>query len=191
MVSSFSALEYAPLHYRKLEKSKIEAIKRSKGDFDANMFVANEMKSELQWWIENLPSQKRSILHDHADMVITTDASSLGWAPICDGEEIGSRWIFVESHHHINYLELLAVHHTLKAFCKSKENIYVQIKSDNSCAIAYINNRGGCKSEECNDLAADIWSWRIKRSIWLSAAHVPGHENISDHGSRHFKDSVE
>lgn len=50
---------------------------------------------------------------------------------------------------------------------------------------------GGCKSEECNALAFEIWSWCIERSIWLSASHVPGTENISDHGSRHFNDSVE
>lgn len=191
LVSSFSAVEYAPLHYRKLEKAKTSALKLSKGDFNANMIVTEEMKSELQWWIENLHSQKRHILHGNAEMLITTDASAAGWAAVCNGEEIGGRWLFLESHHHINYLELLAVHHSLKAFCKLKKNIHVQIKSDNSCTVAYINNMGGCKSEECNALAFEIWSWCIEHSIWLSATHVPGSENISDHGSRHFNDSVE
>ena len=146
------------------------------------MGVTEEMKSELLWWIENLHSQKRYILHGNAEMVITTDASAAGWAAVCYGEEIGGRWLFVESRHHINYLELLAVHHSLKAFCKLKKDIHVQIKSDNSCTVAYINNMGGCKSEECNALAFEIWS---------SASHVPGTVNISDHGSRHFNDSVE
>ena len=50
---------------------------------------------------------------------------------------------------------------------------------------------GGCKSEECNDLAFSTWSWCMDRFIWLSASHVPGCENISDYGSRHFSDNTE
>ena len=41
-------------------------------------------------------------------MIVTTDASSLGWAGTCDGEKIGGRWLYEESLHHINFIELLA-----------------------------------------------------------------------------------
>ena len=92
MVPSFSAVEYGPLFYRKLEKAKIEALKDLKGSFDGKMNVSKEMRSELKWWIDNLPCQKRVIDHGNADLIITTDASSFGWAGTCDAEKIGGRW---------------------------------------------------------------------------------------------------
>ena len=191
MVSSFSAVEYGPLFYRNLEKAKIEALRYLNGDFNGKMAVTQPMRKELKWWIDNLHCQNRVIDHGNADLVITTDASSLGWAGICEGESIGGRWLLQESLHHINYLELLAVSHSVKSFCRSKSNVHVQVKSDNSCTVSYLSKMGGCKSELCNDLAFDIWSWCMQRSIWLSASHVPGVDNISDHGSRHFSDNTE
>ena len=47
-------------------------------------------------------------------------------------------------------------------------------------------------SKYCNDLAFDIWSWAVKKDIWLSASHVPGVENnIADLKSRYFYDNKE
>ena len=103
-----------------------------------------------------------------------TDASTIGWGAICKSSKIGGHWNGQESINHINYLELLAVSHALKAFCKFNEDLHVQIKSDNSCTVAYINNMGGIKSEKCNELAKAIWHWCIEKNIWLSATHVPG-----------------
>ena len=34
MVSTFTAVEYGPLHYRNIAREKIEALKSSRGDFD-------------------------------------------------------------------------------------------------------------------------------------------------------------
>ena len=59
---------------------------------------------------------------------------------------------------HINYLELLAIFYALKAFCKNIKSVHVQILSDNSSAIAYLNYMGGIKSDELNNLAIDIWN---------------------------------
>ena len=49
---------------------------------------------------------------------------------------------------------------------------------------------GGTHSEICNDVTKLIWSWCQDKGIWLSAAHIPGHENcIADYKSRHFQDN--
>lgn len=50
---------------------------------------------------------------------------------------------------------------------------------------------GGSKSVKCNELAHKLWVWCMDRSIWLSATHIPGKNNISDHGSRNFNENVE
>ena len=38
---------------------------------------------------------------------------------------------------------------------------------------------GGTKSLECNSLAQQIWAWAVERNIWLSAAHLPGVDNVA------------
>jgi hypothetical protein len=54
LVSSFSAVEYGPLHYRNLEMNKIDALKLSAGKFDTEMNITFNMKVDLRWWLDNL-----------------------------------------------------------------------------------------------------------------------------------------
>ena len=191
MVSSFSAVQFGPLFYRCIEREKIFALKCMQGNYDSPMQITDSMKTELKWWIDNLSVQKRNICHGNPNLVITTDASTVGWGAVCDDLKIGGRWTEQESANHINYLELLAASHSLRSFCKFSRDLHVQIKSDNSCTVAYINHMGGIKSEKCNELAKMIWLWCMDRDIWLSATHVPGVDNEADFSSRNFSENVE
>lgn len=76
MVSSLSAVEYGRLFYRTIEKEKIEALRSSLGNFSAKMFITDDMRVELKWWIDKLSSQVRVIDHGNPEVVITTDAST-------------------------------------------------------------------------------------------------------------------
>ena len=191
MVASFSAVEFGPLFYRNLEKEKSKALKMNRGDFDEKMSVTLLMCQDLDWWIENVPTAFRKISHGSPIKVITTDASNSGWGSRCDGEKIGGRWSYDEMEYHINYLELLAIFYALRSFCKNDRNIHVQILTDNTCAVSYIKNFGGIKSESCNRLAKDLWLWAIEKQIWVSATHIPGIENDADFESRNHNDNVE
>jgi hypothetical protein len=63
--------------------------------------------------------------------------------------------------------------------------------SDNITTVAYINNMGGCKSNEYNEIAKEIWLWAMERNNWLSAAHHPGELNvIADSLTRYFQDGI-
>ena len=63
---------------------------------------------------------------------------------------------------------------------------------DNVTAIAYINNMGGIKSETCNNIAFRIWNFCTENNMWISAAHIPGKDNIeADHQSRILQDATE
>ena len=55
---------------------------------------------------------------------------------------------------------------------------HVQLQIDNTTAVAYINNMGGSKSTELNQLAFSVWEWCTTRHIWLSAVHIAGILNI-------------
>ena len=63
IVSSFSAVEYGKVFYRNIENEKILALEKSRGNFDNDMFISNEMKDDLKWWVENVKNEVRHISH--------------------------------------------------------------------------------------------------------------------------------
>ena len=72
------------------------------------------------------------------------------------------------------------------------QNIHVQLQIDNTTAVAYINNMGGSKPIELNQLAFSVWERSTTRHIWLSAVHIAGILNArADEKSREFSDKHE
>ena len=63
------------------------------------------------------------------------------------------RWILSEAGFCINYLELLAIFHALRAFCVDMRDVHVSIQSDSTSAISYLNHMGGIGSVEMDQLA--------------------------------------
>ena len=66
--------------------------------------------------------------------------------------------------------------------------------SDNKTAISHINKKGGTRGEEMvlNDIAVDIWLICQEYQVHISAAHIPGKDNVTaDIASREFIDSAE
>jgi len=192
IVASFSAVEYGKLHYRQLEQAKSRALSVNKGNFDAFMTITMEMRTELHWWIEHVDTQIRQISRKPISVEIFTDASALGWGAKMGDCQIGGRWSCEEASYHINTLEMLAIFHALRAL---KDNVcgrHVKIYSDNSTAVAYINNMGGVKSSSCNNVSGDIWEFCIENDIWLTCAHIAGSSNTdADRASRNFNDKHE
>ncbi|XP_062576222.1 uncharacterized protein LOC134238115 [Saccostrea cucullata] len=192
VVASFSAVEFGQLFYRDMERAKTDALVQSQHDYDAFMFITKEMKLELDWWISNISSSVRRILHEPYDLTITSDASHLGWGAVMNELKSGGRWTTDESENHINYLELLACFFGLKCFCSDVTNKNVKLFMDNTTAISYINNMGGISSKKCDKLAKEIWLWSMNRDLWLSTWHIPGKDNlIADMMSRKFDDQIE
>ena len=66
----------------------------------------------------------------------------------------------------------------LKSLCNNLRQRHIRVQSDNTIAVAYINAMGGIRSAECNNIARQIWLWRIEKEIWLSACHIPGSINV-------------
>ncbi|XP_072030413.1 uncharacterized protein [Amphiura filiformis] len=149
------------------------------------------MKRELQWWVDNLPTQSRQIVLGNPELTMTTDASNEGWGATLGVERIGGRWDSIEKQHHINILELLAVDLALKSFEDQIQRKHVQLLIDNTTAVAYVNNMGG-KHDDLNQLANSMWIWAIERHVWLSASYIPGVDNVqADFASRNFNDRTE
>ena len=192
LVSNFPGGQYGPLHYRHLERDKYLALVANKGDYGGEMQLSPPALAELKWWRDNAQTLKRDIQHAHPSTSIQSDASTLGWGAVFGTQKTGGRWTPSEAEYHINIFELLAAFFSLKCFCSHMNNCHIQIQIDNTTALAYINNMGGSKSKELNQLAVQIWEWCISRNIWLTAVHTPGRLNTGDdEKSRVFSDNHE
>ena len=78
MVVTTLAVLPAPLHYRELQRLKIDQLKVTQS-FETRIPLNNEAKEELQWWSKMLNSWNGCpILPLTPDLIIETDASLLG-----------------------------------------------------------------------------------------------------------------
>lgn len=191
LVAAFPAVEYGQLHYRHLERGKHKALVYSQGDYSGHVELDQDMCSELEWWSQNVDKAEKLIFRNNPDLEISTDASGNGWGCRINDTRSGGRFTADERSEHINCQELLASLYSLQACCKESRNVHILVKSDNTTAVAYINNMGGTKVP-CDRVARQIWDWAIARNIWLSATHIPGEANTcADTESRVFNDSTE
>lgn len=157
LVSSLPAVRYGELYYRKLEVNKSNALRKNHGDFVAEMTLSEESKSELLWWISNVNHAQRPLVLQKPDLFLTTDASLLGWGAVSNGKEKGGQWSSEEQSFHINYLEMKALLLGLQSLCRDAHDTHICIESDNTTAVSYLNVMGGVKSEQCHNMAIQIW----------------------------------
>lgn len=189
MVAYAPAVEYGGIHFKCLERDKIKALKRSKGNFEDIMWISERGYNDITWWGNNLDNP-RKIRREEPDVELFTDASHQGWGAHTGSSQTGGRWHPGELTH-INALELRAIAFGLKSLCRER-NIHIRIRTDSTTALAYVKNMGGTKSEDCLIEAVDIWEWAQKQNNWLTITHIPGVENVlADLRSRKFKDHLE
>ena len=75
---------------------------------------------------------------------------------------------------------------SLKTFSRIHRDIHIRLMIDNTTAVACINKKGSNK-RRLHEVTREIWIWALERNIWLSAAHIPGKENVeADLESRSF-----
>jgi hypothetical protein len=176
IVSSLPAVKYGKCHYRAIENDKISA---------STMCLSPPAVAELQWWVNNLPIAFHFIQAPEIDCIISSDASLTGWGGAMNNISTGGHWQPSEAKHHINYLELLAAYFVLKSFLKDVMGTHIKMMIDNTTAVSVINNMGTCHSDPCNSIACQIWTLCEENGIWLTAAHIPGKENVTaDYESR-------
>ena len=189
IVSSFPGVMHGALYYRHLEKDKSQALLRSNGNFDDLMPFSSHAKSELHWWIQHVGNAYNVINHPQPQHQITTDASLMGsWEggggqnfQGCPQEEISL----------IQNLNTTSTIWKCWLFCWGSKCLlkiratHIRIMCDDTTAVSVIYHMGTSHSDSCNSVAKEIWEWCIDHKIWLSAAHIPGKQNlIADFESR-------
>ena len=156
------------------------------------MKISKTSYDDLRWWINSADSLFKPIVLSQPEVTLFTDASSLGWGGVLDNIHIGGRWTPSEATHHINYLEMLAVFFALKAFQMQLCGKHVCVRIDNMTTVSDISKIGTSHSRKRNNLTRDIWNWCITHGIFLTAARIPGAENVTaDVESRKTRDETE
>ena len=108
IVSCFPAVKVGPLHYKFLECVKINGLKCFNGDFDSPTALTKAAYDDIKWWIDNIDNSFYDICITNHDVVLTTDASLLGWRAVYNNLKTRGVWDFQERQFHINVLELKA-----------------------------------------------------------------------------------
>lgn len=157
--------------------------------------LPEECTAELLWWVQSARAELQPVSFAVFSplVTITTDASGSGWGAVCCGKRAGGRWSLEEKECHINILELRAILFGLRVFAHKWKDCDVCLETDNTAAVAYLNNSGGTVSPALSSLAFEIWAWCRERNIRFRVAHRPGSENqIADFESRcHYRDCCE
>ena len=176
--SSIIAVIMGRLHYRALEKDKIQALRLNKGNFEAKMYISKKGRDDITWWKTNIMESFSPILRDNPTIELYADASSYGWGESLGSISSGGQFKTDEQKLHINILELKAVLFGLRALCRNIEGSHILLHIDNSSAVAAINKMGSLTSEDMDNVVHEIWNWVISQKNWVTATHIPGVENI-------------
>ena len=78
MTSSLPGVKYGAAHYKYLEQDKTNALKISKGRFDAMMTLSPQSITNAQWWYNKINCSENNITKGAPVIEISSDASSFG-----------------------------------------------------------------------------------------------------------------
>ena len=104
------------------------------------------------------------------DTELFCDALDFAWEGVFETKRTGGRWSETEKEYYINANELLAIFYTLKSFKFDLQGKHIKTFSDNTIAVAVINNMGTCKKYNAlNKRAQQIWGFCQQFHIWITA----------------------
>lgn len=183
IISIIPVCKIGKLHYRELERCKIEGLRMAHGKYNSKTTLSQKAHEELQWWI-NVPSKLMTTCiaqNISIDLEVFSDACMTGYGFWFNTSKLAGHWSPEDlkvANRHINGLELLAVLKGVEHFKEELRNKNILLRCDNSTAVYYVNNMGGQSSLACNEIAKSIWSLCIDIDIWITASFIAGKQNI-------------
>jgi hypothetical protein len=158
----------------KLKLRSLYALLRMKQSWSDTLLIDSCTLTDLKWWIAAIEEWNGSPLHTQPVQVqLSTDSSGTGRGCVCVGIQASGTWDPDTANKHINYKELLAVLMGLQSFSSRVRQQSIQVLTDNSTTVAYINNMGG-PVRQLSDLAEQIWAFVLNQKANLVAKHICG-----------------
>jgi hypothetical protein len=160
LVLILPASRFGKLHYRSLERAKIQALGDSR-DFNRKCRWPRSCLADLIWWRDSPVGWKCSFEAPCPSVTLITDASLQGWGAIWESEEFFGPWES-DSGERIDELELLAVLFAVQIWPISQERgVMIQLWCDNQVAVAYLRNMGGVSNALIELRARFGWSLNL------------------------------
>ena len=75
LVSCLPGVQFGKLHHRNLEIEKNLALRKHKGNYEAQLALSSTAKDELTWWIETVDKAFNLISHGNPVIDLRIDAS--------------------------------------------------------------------------------------------------------------------
>lgn len=192
LISCCPAVKYGWAHTKSLEREKYFALEANNKNYDADMTLSNQIRTDLLWWYEKITFAQNSVKLSEYLLEIFTDSSLTGWGAVCNNEKSHGFWNKDERQLPINVLELNAAFFGLKCFANDLKNCNILLRLDNTVAISYVNRMGGIRFKNLNNLAHLIWDWCEQRNIWIFASYIKSKDNFkADKESRRLEPETE
>ena len=102
MSYGFIAVKFGKMHYRHLERQKIEALAFNKGNFEAILTLSDCSLDDIRWWKDNIWTAYDDIYKGNPTVVLTTDISLTGWGAVSNENSSGGLFSSEERGLHIN-----------------------------------------------------------------------------------------
>jgi hypothetical protein len=83
------------------------ALRDNKGNFDSPMTLSHQSNLLLMWWVNNIDSAFKPILQRTPAVILTTDASTLGWSAVLGDTRTGGPSDQTKQQYHFNCLDML------------------------------------------------------------------------------------
>ncbi len=188
LVSVLPCMPYGSLYVKQLEFEKVQGLKQSYNNYQPQIILSNESCDDIKWWQNHIQHASANFYKSNFHVVMYTDSSLTGWGGIYNDRQTKGTWDASKQVLHINELELMAVLLTLQSLCND-ENIHILLRCDNTTAVAYINNHGGCRGTRSHQIAKDIWQFCERRKINIFASYIHTSVNFrADALSREVRD---
>lgn len=177
MSSAHSVVPLGLLHMRKTQRwfaqLRLDPVRHRR----RWVTVPLSLRADLNYWRDPcVMTQGVAIGRVSSYIPVYTDACLTGWGGTCQARAVGGVWS--QSGRHINLLELETVLLVLTHFVSTLRGNDVLVWSDNRTTVAYINRQGGVRSPALHRLAEELWLWAHEHLRSLTAAHIPGCQNI-------------
>lgn len=177
MSSAHSVVPLGLLHMRKTQRwfaqLRLDPVRHRR----RWVTVPLSLRADLNYWRDPcVMTQGVAIGRVSSYIPVYTDACLTGWGGTCQARAVGGVWS--QSGRHINLLELETVLLVLTHFVSTLRGHDVLVWSDNRTTVAYINRQGGVRSPALHRLAEELWLWAHEHLRSLTAAHIPGCQNI-------------
>ncbi|XP_037298475.1 uncharacterized protein LOC119190519 [Manduca sexta] len=169
------------LHCRLLQRhsNKLRKCPRSQIQYP------EEVRTELQWWMENINQKSAIHLQRMPTNHVITDASDIQWGALVNNDMIKDLWEQHQTKWHCNLKEMYTVIAAISAKAKVLQISTVILQSDNKTFVSYIKNEEGTRSRQLLDLTQQLLELVDHLNIVLRPHHLPGLCNTeADHLSR-------